>query len=145
MKRILGITVCLLLVLTCGVAAAETAVDTGEIVTQVVIWVLLGVLTALGTAATWVSKTYILPWLKDTAVPWLKQHKLLQAAQTAVEYAEAMLGRYTGDQKWQMAVELLDKMGFDVNSDEVVAALKAKWRELNLAQIAAGVKEAVGE
>ncbi len=133
----------LALMLTCGVAIAETAVDTSQIVTQVVIWVLLGVLTALGAAATWVGKTYIIPWLKDVAVPWLTQHKLLEAAKTAVEYAEAMLGRYTGDQKWQMAVGLLDRLGFDVDDEAVIAALKAKWTELNLEQIAAGVKDAV--
>ena len=61
----------------------------------------------------------------------------------AVEYAEAELGRYTGDKKWTMALELLDKLGFDIDSDEVIAALKAKWLELNLAQVAAGVKDVI--
>lgn len=145
MKKILAILLLLAIVGGIGMALAETMVDTTEVITQVVIWVLLGVLTALGAAATWVGKTYIIPWMKDVAVPWLKQHKLLEAAKTAVEYAEAMLGRYTGDQKWRMAVGLLEKLGFDVYSDEVIAALKAKWTELNLAQIAAGVKDAIDD
>jgi len=128
---------------TTAATSTATAIDWGALLTQVVIWVLCGVLTALGAVATWAAKTYIIPWLKDVAIPWLNQHKLLNAAKVAVEYAEAMLGRYTGDEKWEMALGLLKKLGFDIDSDEVIAALKAKWLELNLAQVAAGVKETV--
>ncbi len=141
MKRILTIWMLLMLVLVSTYAMAETAVDTSAVMTQVVIWVLCGVLTALGAVATWVAKSYIIPWMKDTVVPWLKQHKLLEAAKTAVEYAEAQLGRYTGDEKWSLALSLIDKLGFDISDETVVAALKAKWKELDLAQVAAGIKD----
>lgn len=141
MKRILAIWMLLMLVLVSTYAMAETAVDTSAVMTQVVIWVLCGVLTALGAVATWVAKSYIIPWLKDVAVPWLKQHKLLEAAKTAVEYAEAELGRHTGDEKWKLALSLLDKLGFNIDDETVVAALKAKWQELDLAQVTAGIKD----
>ena len=107
------------------------------------IWVLCGVLTALGALTTWAAKTYLIPWLKTTAVPWLKQHSLLEAAKVAVEYAEAIVGRYNGDEKWKLALTLLESKGWNINSTEVITALKAKWQELDLAQVAAGIKGAV--
>lgn len=141
MKKIIAGWLLLVLVLMSTFAMAETAVDTSAVVIQVVIWVLCGVLTVLGAIATWASKSYIIPWMKDVVVPWLKQHKLLEAARTAVEYAEAELGRHTGAAKWDMALTLLNKLGLDIDDETVVAALKAKWQELDLEQVAAGVKE----
>ena len=35
---------------------------------------------------------------------------------------------------------MLESKGWDINSDEVLQALKAKWQELDLTQVAAGVK-----
>ncbi len=144
MKRILAFWLCLMLILLPLWAFAESAIDTTAVVTQMVIWVLCGVLTALGAVATWAVKTYIIPWLKDVAVPWLEQHSLLEATQTAVNYAEQALGRYTGEQKRQMALKYLKSLGWNVDSEEVLAALGAKWLELDLKQITAGVKETVG-
>ncbi len=143
MKRILAAALCLMMVLVAGLALAETAVDTTEIITQVVIWVLCGVLTALGALATWAAKKYLIPWLKTTVVPWLRQNNLLDAAKVAVEYAEAVVGRNNGDEKWKLALTLLESKGWNINSTEVITALKAKWQELDLAQVAAGVKSAV--
>jgi len=143
MKKILWGLLCLMMVLACGVALAEGAIDTGAIVTQVVIWVLCGLLTVLGTVATWAMRRYVLPWLKDTAVPWLTQHNLLEAAKVAVEYAEATLGRFNGEEKLKLALEVLKSKGWDIDSDEVLQAVKAKWQELDLAQLAAGVKGTV--
>ena len=61
----------------------------------------------------------------------------------AVEYAEAVVGRYNGDEKWKLALTLLESKGWNISSTEVITALKAKWQELDLAQVAAGVKSAV--
>ena len=61
MKRILAAALCLMMVLVAGLALAKTAVDTTAVITQVVIWVLCGVLTALGALATWAAKTYLIP------------------------------------------------------------------------------------
>ncbi|MCE5342310.1 MAG: hypothetical protein LLF96_01790 [Eubacteriales bacterium] len=145
MKKILSILLLTLLglVLFCGTAYAETAINTTEIVTQVMVWVLCGVLTAVGALATWAVKTYIIPWLKEVAVPWLKQHNLLSAAQVAVEYAEATLGRYNGQEKLKLALAYLQSVGWDIDSEQVQVAVQAKWQELDLQQLIAGVKDAL--
>jgi hypothetical protein len=142
MKKFLTITILSLfgVLLLCGSAYAETAVNTTEVITQVVIWALLGVITALGAMATWAVKTYIVPWLKDVAVPWLEQHNLLSAAKVAVEYAEATLGRYNGQDKLKAALTYLQSIGWDVDSEAVQAAVQAKWLEMDLQQLIAGVK-----
>lgn len=144
MKRILAMLMCILMVAVIPMEAlAETTVDRGQIATQVVAWALCSVLAALGALATWAAKKYAIPWIKTVATPWLTQHNLLEAAKTAVEYAEAIIGRGNGEEKWQQALTLLDMLGWDISSTEVTTALKAKWQELNLAQIAAGVKDAL--
>ena len=76
-------------------------------------------------------------------LPWLKQKNLLTTAQMAVEYAEGVVGRFNGEEKLQLALTIMESRGW-VKSDEVLQAVKAKWVELNLQQITAGVKEAVG-
>ena len=144
MKRIIALLLALGLVLLCTCAIAETVIDMAEVGTQVVAWVLCGILSALGALATWAVKSYVLPWLKDAAVPWLKQRNLLTAAQVAVEYAEGVVGRFNGEQKLQIALSIMESKGW-VKSDEVLQAVKAKWVELNLQQIAAGVKDALKE
>ena len=73
-------------------------------------------------------------------VPWLKENHLLVAAQIAVEAAEAAYGRYNGEEKWKTALESQAEKGFKVDSDRVVAAVKAAWKQLDLKQIAAGEK-----
>jgi hypothetical protein len=75
-------------------------------------------------------------------IPWLKTHHLLELAQTAVNYAEAAIGRFNGEKKLEMALEFLKTKGYDINSEEVLAAVKAAWEGLDLEQIAAGVKNA---
>ena len=145
MKKIIAMLLCLMMVLVAGLALAETPVDTTEIITQVVIWVLCGVLTALGALATWAAKKCLIPWLKTTVVPWLRQNNLRGAAKVAVEYAEAVVGRYNGNEKWKLALTLLESKGWNINSTEVITVLKAKWLELDLAQVAAGVKSLVTE
>lgn len=75
------------------------------------------------------------------AVPWLKKHNLMQAAEIAVNAAEAIYGRYNGEKKLDAAIEMLKKQGFDVDNMEVIHALKAAWEQLNLAMFEAGVKQ----
>ena len=100
-------------------------------------------MTALGAMATWAVKTVVIPWVETVAVPWLKQKNLLEAAKVAVQYAEAIVGRFNGEEKLRLALTMLESTGWDIKSDEVLQALKAKWQELDLAQVAAGVKGAV--
>ena len=75
-------------------------------------------------------------------ISWLKTYNLVTLAEVAVKCAEAELGRYTGEEKWKLAIALMQAKGFDVDSDEVVATLKAAWETLNLEQIEAGIKTA---
>ena len=72
--------------------------------------------------------------------PWLVQHRLLEAAQVAVEAAEAIYGRYHGEDKLQKALDQLAELGFDISAAEVVNAVRAAWKRLNTEQIASGEK-----
>ena len=122
------------------IAAVPTApaIDWGTLVTQVVVWII----GALAAVAAWALKKYLYPWFLTVIVPWLKTHNLVALAEMAVKYAEAELGRYAGEEKWKLAIALMQAKGFDVNTEEVTAALKAAWETLDLQQIAAGVKNA---
>ena len=126
-----------LMIGTVALASAETvatatvptspAIDWGTLVTQVVVWII----GALAAVAAWALKKYVYPWFLTAAVPWLKTHNLVVLAEMAVKYAEAELGRYAGEEKWKLAIALMQAKGFDVNSEEVTAALKAAWETLD--------------
>ena len=119
-------------------ATAAPVIDWGTLVTQVVVWII----GALAAIAAWALRKYVYPWFLSVIVPWLKTHNLVALAEVAVKYAEAELGRYAGEEKWKLAIALMQAKGFDVSSEEVIAALKAAWESLDLAQIAAGIKSA---
>ena len=119
-------------------ATAGPSIDWSTLLTQVVVWAI----GALAGVAAWALKKYVYPWFLTAAVPWMETHNLVTMADVAVKYAEAELGRYTGAEKWKMAIDLMRAKGFDVNSDEVIAALKAAWETLDLEQITAGIKDA---
>lgn len=152
MKKLLAILLVALLVSAIplfALAEEASAPTTGwtDIVTQVVVWIIGGAFGLLAIVVKkrlvpWVSSTLI-PIIKDVIVPWLEDRHLSSVAAEAVKYAEAQLGRYAGEQKWEMAKALLDKLGWDVDSTAVIAALKAAWLTLDIEQIAAGIKEAV--
>lgn len=121
--------------------ATPPAIDWGTLLTQVVVWII----GAVAAVAAWALKKYVYLWFLTAVVPWLKTHTLVALAEMAVKYAEAELGRYAGEEKWKLAIALMQAKGFDVNSDEVTAALKAAWETLDLAQIAAVVKDVAAE
>lgn len=73
-------------------------------------------------------------------VPWLKEKNLYQAAIVAVNAAEALYGRYHGDEKLTAALKSLEAKGYDINSDRVKEALGAAWKELDRAMYADGEK-----
>lgn len=152
MKKLLVLLLVVLLVIALpALAFAEDAAAPSsgwtDVVTQIVVWAIGGVFALLAIVVKkrlipWVSGVLI-PWIKDDIVPWLEDRHLSSVAAEAVKYAEAQLGRYAGEQKWEMAKGLLDKLGWDVDSTAVIAALKAAWLTLDIEQIAAGIKEAV--
>ena len=123
---------------TVNATSAAPVIDWGTLVTQVFVWII----GALAAVAAWALKKYLYPWFLTVVVPWLKTHNLVALAEMAVKYAEAELGRYAGEEKWKLAIALMKAKGFDVDSEEVIAALKAAWETLDLQQITAGVKTA---
>lgn len=100
--------------------------------------ILVALIGLLGTVLTVV----ITHCLKTYVNPWLEQHDLTEAAEIVVNAVEALLGRYTGDDKWQLALEKMEALGWNVDAQQVIDALKAAWQKLNLKQIEAGVKDA---
>ena len=60
----------------------------------------------------------------------------------AVEYAEAVVGWFNGEEKLLLALTIMESRGW-IKSDEVLQALKAKWLELELAQVLAGLKRTI--
>ena len=82
-------------------------------------------------------------WVKYVK-PWLSQRDLTDAAQIVVEAVEALLGRYCGEEKWELALEKMADRGFYTDSQQVIDALKAAWKQLDRAMIAAGEKDVYG-
>ena len=58
--------------------------------------------------------------------------------------ASALLGRYCGEDKWKLALEKMADRGFYTDSQQVIDALKAAWKQLDMAMIAAGEKDVFG-
>lgn len=92
--------------------------------------------------------------LAITAFVWPKLKGLLPAgavyalqmvAKISVYAAEAIWGRGFGEEKLEAAIakadELLNRIGLDIDAEQVEDAIKAAWGEMNLGQIMAGVKE----
>ena len=73
-------------------------------------------------------------------LPWLKEKNLTAAAEIAVNAAEAVIGRYNGAEKLQYALDVMKQKGYNVNSEKVINAIKAAWKELDLFMFASGVK-----
>lgn len=73
-------------------------------------------------------------------IPWLKERKLYDAAMVAVNAAEALYGRYHGQEKLDAALKSLAARGYDIKADVVIEALNAAWKEMDRAMIDAGEK-----
>lgn len=115
-----------------GVAASAPAIDWTALV--------VAVIGVIGTAA---SALLGRVWVKYVR-PWLEQRDLTDAAQIVVEAVEALLGRYCGEDKWKLALEKMADRGFYTDSQQVIDALKAAWKQLDMAMIAAGEKDVFG-
>ncbi len=129
MKRFVGI-ILMLLLLPALAMAQEAAVMSGG--TELIDWTALVVAALLGRV-----------WVKYVK-PWLEQRDLTDAAKIVVEAVEALLGRYCGEEKWKLALEKMADRGFYTDSQQVTDALKAAWKLLDRAMIAAGEKDVYG-
>jgi hypothetical protein len=72
--------------------------------------------------------------------PWLVARDLEVEAGIVVNAVEAILGRYTGEEKWRLALEKMKEFGWNIDAERVIYSLKAAWQALDLKQIQAGVK-----
>ena len=78
-------------------------------------------------------------------VPWLKEKKLYDAAVIAVKAAEALYGRYHGDEKLEAALNSLKEQGYDIKSARVIEAIRAAWKDLDQAMYMDGEKIPIQE
>lgn len=120
-------------------ATAETA----EAVAASIDWTALvvAVIGVIGTALSALLGRVWVHWVR----PWLEKRDMTDAAKIVVEAVEALLGRYCGEEKWKLALEKMAERGFNVNADDVLDALRAAWKQLDMAMIAAGEKKAIEE
>jgi hypothetical protein len=97
--------------------------------TQIIITIISLIVIILGTL------------ISKQLVPWLKEKRLYDAALIAVNAAEALYGRYHGEEKLAAALESLKTRGYDIDSKQVLDALQAAWKELDRAMYSDGEKK----
>ena len=122
----------LLLLMPVWALAEETGILKQVDWTQVVV-------SIIGALAAAMSALLARVWTRYVR-PWLEKRDMIDAAKIAVEAAEAMLGRYLGEDKWKYALNRMEEMGFNIESEVVLDALKAAWKQLDLKQLASGEK-----
>ena len=134
---------CLLMALALipALAMAEEAVTMLEVAASID-WTAL-VVAVIGVIGTLASALIGRVWVKYVR-PWLSQRDLTDAAKIVVEAVEALLGRYCGEDKWKLALQKMADRGFYTDSQQVIDALKAAWKQLDRAMIAAGEKDVYG-
>jgi len=134
---------CLLMALALlpALAMAEEIATMPEVAASID-WTAL-VVAVIGVIGTAVSALLGRVWVKYVR-PWLEQRDLTDAAKIVVEAVEALLGRYCGEDKWKLALEKMAERGFYTDSQQVIDALKAAWKQLDMAMIAAGEKDVYG-
>ena len=139
MKKMIWACLLMALALLPALAMAEGADAAAS--APVIDWTAL-VVAVIGVIGTAVSALIGRVWVKYVR-PWLEQRDLTDAAKIVVEAVEALLGRYCGEEKWRLALEKMADRGFYTDSQQVIDALKAAWKQLDMAMIAAGEK--IGE
>lgn len=116
---------------------------TAEAVAASIDWTALvvAVIGVIGTALSALLGRVWVRWVR----PWLEKRDMTDAAKIVVEAVEALLGRYCGEDKWKLALKKMEDRGFNIDSEVVMDALRAAWKQLDMAMIAAGEKKAIEE
>jgi len=142
MKKVFCLA-CLLMALALlpALAMAQEAAAMPEVAASID-WTAL-VVAVIGVIGTAASALIGRVWVRYVK-PWLEQRDLTDAAQIVVEAVEALLGRYCGEDKWKLALQKMADRGFYTESQEVIDAIKAAWKQLDMAMIAAGEKDVYG-
>ena len=73
--------------------------------------------------------------------PWLDSKRLTDAAQIAVSAVESLFASYKGEQKFEEVLKKLAEKGFNVKPQAVQDAIEAAWYQMNISQVAAGLKD----
>ena len=141
-KMICWVLLSTLLLLLPTLAMAEEAATVPEAAGSID-WTAL-VVAVIGVIGTAVSALLGRVWVKYVK-PWLSRRDLTDAAKIVVEAVEALLGRYCGEDKWKLALEKMRERGFNVDSNIVMDALQAAWKQLDIDQMASGEKEKKSE
>lgn len=97
-------------------------------------------LTQIIVAALGLIGTVVAAVIAYYAVPWLKSKNLYEAALIAVHSAEALYGRYHGQEKLQAALQSLKAKGYKIETKEVLDAVQAAWKQLDIAMYNDGEK-----
>ena len=140
-KMIFCVLLLTVLALLPALATAEGAAGV-DASAPVIDWTAL-VVAMIGVIGTAASALLGRIWVKYVK-PWLEQRDLTDAAKIVVEAVEALLGRYCGEDKWKLALEKMAERGFYTDSQQVIDALKAAGKQLDMAMIAAGEKDVYG-
>jgi hypothetical protein len=84
--------------------------------------------------------TIMLGLVSKHLIPWLKEKNLYESAVIAVNAAEALYGRYKGEEKLAAALESLKEKGYNIDSVAVKDAVRAAWKQLDRAMYDSGEK-----
>ena len=140
MKKMLYLLLglCILLAMP-ALAMAETT----QSVAAAIDWtpLVVAVIGVIGTALSALLGRVWVRWVR----PWLEKRDMTDAAKIVVEAVEALLGRYCGEDKWKLALKKMEDRGYNIDSEVVMDALRAAWKQLDMAMIAAGEKKAIEE
>ena len=140
MKKTLALLLglCILLAMP-ALAMAETT----QSVAAAIDWtpLVVAVIGVIGTALSALLGRVWVRWVR----PWLEKRDMTDAAKIVVEAVEALLGRYCGEDKWKLALKKMEDRGYNIDSEVVMDALRAAWKQLDMAMIAAGEKKAIEE
>ena len=138
MKKMLYLLLglCILLAMP-ALAMAETT----QSVAAAIDWtpLVVAVIGVIGTALSALLGRVWVRWVR----PWLEKRDMTDAAKIVVEAVEALLGRYCGEDKWKLALKKMEDRGFNIDSEVVMDALRAAWKQLDMAMIAAGEKKEI--
>lgn len=97
-------------------------------------------LTQIIVAALGLFGTIVATLIAYQLVPWLKSKNLYEAAVIAVNAAEALYGRYHGEEKLNAALDMLKDKGYKIENAQVINAVKAAWKQLDIAMYNDGEK-----
>ena len=100
-------------------------------------------LTQIIVASLGLIGTVVAAVIAYYVIPWLKSKNLYEAAVIAVNAAEALYGRYHGEDKLRAALNMLKEKGYSIEDAEVINAIRAAWKQLDMAMYNDGEKIAV--